>query len=286
MENKIEIFKSEEFGQIRTIVRDGEPWFVGKDIAEALGYELARKAISDHIDNEDKRLLTKNETFQNGTLENIPNRGLIIINESGLYSLVLSSKLPTAKKFKRWVTNEVLPSIRKHGIYATPETIDKIIAEPENAIKIFTALKEEREKRIAAENALQEAQPKLTYYEKILASKGNMRTTQIAKDYGMSAQRLNKLLNEASLIWKVGNQWVLYAKYDRQGYTDTETIEYADGKCSTVRTLWTQRGRLKIHQILTSKGIVANCDRNKQFKVNTVGKQVEFNAKVAARNLA
>lgn len=281
MENKIEIFNNEEFGQIRTIVRDGEPWFVGKDIAEALGYKDTADALKKHVDSEDKVLLKVGDL---PTLK-VSNYGATIINESGLYSLVLSSKLPTAKKFKHWVTSDVLPTIRKHGAYATTETIDKIIAEPENAIKIFTALKEEREKRIAAENALQEAQPKLTYYEKILASKGNMRTTQIAKDYGMSAQKLNKVLNEAGLIWKVGNQWVLYAKYDRQGYTDTETIEYADGKRSTVQTLWTQRGRLKIHQILTSKGIIANCDRNERFKINTVGKKTKFEAMVAARRL-
>lgn len=277
MENKIEIFNNEEFGRIRTIVRDAEPWFVGRDVAEILGYSNTRDALAKHVDNEDKADVAIHDGRQ--------NRSMVVINESGLYSLILSSKLPKAKEFKRWVTSDVLPTIRKHGAYATTETIDKIIAEPENAIKIFTALKEEREKRIAAENALQEAQPKLTYYEKILASKGNMRTTQIAKDYGMSAQRLNKLLHEAGLIWKVGNQWVLYAKYDRQGYTDTETIEYADGKRSTVQTLWTQRGRLKIHQILTSKGIIANCDRNEKFKINTVGKKTKFEAMVAARRL-
>lgn len=116
--NELQIFKSPEFGQIRTIVKNDEVWFVGRDVAEALGYELARKAILDHVEKEDKEILSKNQTFQNGTLE-IPNRGLTIINESGLYSLVLSSKLPKAKEFKRWITKEVIPSIRKYGGYIT-----------------------------------------------------------------------------------------------------------------------------------------------------------------------
>lgn len=114
--NELQVFTSPEFGDVRTIVKDGEIWFVGKDVAEKLGYELARKAILDHVEEEDKEILSKNQTFQNGTLE-IPNRGLIIINESGLYSLVLSSKLPKAKEFKRWITKEVIPSIRKYGGY-------------------------------------------------------------------------------------------------------------------------------------------------------------------------
>lgn len=132
--NELQIFNSPEFGQVRTIVKNDEVWFVGRDVAEALGYELARKAILDHVEKEDKEILSKNQTFQNGTLE-IPNRGLTIINESGLYSLALSSKLSTAKQFKRWVTSEVLPSIRKHGGYvAKPMNQLEILAE---SIKIM-----------------------------------------------------------------------------------------------------------------------------------------------------
>ena len=111
--NKLKIFENQEFGRIRAIEKDGEPWFVGKDVAEALGYSDSKSAISDHVDTEDKQILQKG---QNTTLD-IPNRGLTVINESGLYSLILSSKLPTAKKFKRWVTSEVLPAIRRTGTY-------------------------------------------------------------------------------------------------------------------------------------------------------------------------
>ena len=137
-ENKIEIFKNEEFGTVRTLTIDGEPYFVGKDVAEALGYTNTKKALGDHVDEEDKRIIQRSHFV---TLENnlpkevfpvnfvdatIPNRGLTVINESGVYALVFGSKLPNAKKFKHWVTSEVLPSIRKHGAYMTSETLEKI----------------------------------------------------------------------------------------------------------------------------------------------------------------
>lgn len=135
--NDLTIFESPEFGSIRTLTVDGEPYFVGKDVAEVLGYTNPQKSIRDHVDEEDK---TVNESFTvNGT------RG-VLINESGLYSLVFASKLPTAKKFKHWVTSEVLPSIRKHGAYMTPETIEQAILNPDTIIKIATALKEEQNK--------------------------------------------------------------------------------------------------------------------------------------------
>ena len=143
--NDLMIFNNPEFGEIRTVGLDGEPLLVGKDVALALGYTNPQKAIRDHVDDEDK---TVNETFSvNGT-------PIVLINESGLYSLVLSSKLPGAKKFKRWVTSEVLPSIRKHGAYMTSDTIDKMINSPEFGIKLLTALIDEQDKRKALETEL------------------------------------------------------------------------------------------------------------------------------------
>ena len=143
--NDLMIFNNPEFGEIRTVGLDGEPLLVGKDVALALGYTNPQKAIRDHVDDEDK---TVNETFSvNGT-------PIVLINESGLYSLVLSSKLPGAKKFKRWVTSEVLPSIRKHGAYMTSDTIDKMINSPEFGIKLLTALRDEQDKRKALETEL------------------------------------------------------------------------------------------------------------------------------------
>jgi len=138
-EVNMEIFENPEFGTIRTVEIDGEPWLVGKDVAAALGYSNPRKALSDHVNEEDKNTVT--------IRDGIPgNPNMTIINESGLYALVLSSKLPGAKKFKHWVTSKVLPSIRKHGMYATPRTLSELMADPETAIQLFTRIKEEQEK--------------------------------------------------------------------------------------------------------------------------------------------
>lgn len=133
MSKEIQIFKNEQFGQIRTLMKDGELWFVGKDIAEALGYSNTKDALTSHVDNEDKQVIQRSE---NATLE-IPNRGMTIINESGLYSLILSSKLETAKAFKRWVTAEVLPSIRKHGEYVSPRKAQQRLGEVNSAARII-----------------------------------------------------------------------------------------------------------------------------------------------------
>lgn len=144
--NDLMIFKNPEFGEIRTVELAGEPWLVGKDVAEALGYSNPRDALDRHVDNEDKATV--------GIHDGSQSRNMTIINESGLYSLVLSSKLPGAKKFKRWVTSEVLPSIRKHGAYMTSDTIDKMINSPEFGIKLLTALRDEQDKRKALETEL------------------------------------------------------------------------------------------------------------------------------------
>lgn len=177
--NELKIFESPDFGKVRTMEIDGEPYFVGKDVAEILEYTNPRKALIDHVDSEDKGV-TKCDTL-GGTQE------MTVINESGLYSLILSSKLPKAKEFKRWVTSEVLPSIRKHGAYA----VDELINDPELAIKAFTALKEERlkNKKLETTVAVQtqqiaELQPKASYYDVVLNCKDLISTTEIAKDYG------------------------------------------------------------------------------------------------------
>lgn len=160
--NELKIFENKEFGQIRTIEIDDEPWFVGKDVAEVLGYSNTKDALSKHVDDEDKTTIQRSQIT---TLE-IPNRGLTVINESGLYSLILSSKLPTAKKFKRWVTSEVLPQIRRHGI----EAMDELLDNPDLAIEALTKLKEERQKRKEMETKNKEMQPKALFADAVATS--------------------------------------------------------------------------------------------------------------------
>lgn len=169
----LQVFNSPEFGAIRTIERNGEPWFVGKDVAAALGYANARNAVPDHVDDEDK-LRTQIEYAGQ-------KRDITIINESGLYSLVLSSKLPTAKKFKRWVTNEVIPSIRKHGAYMTPETLEAAILNPDTMIKLCTALKDEQEKRKALEQQIESQKPAVLFTGAVETSKTSILIGELAK---------------------------------------------------------------------------------------------------------
>lgn len=193
MNNEMSIFENEEFGSLRAVEIDGNTWFVGKDVAKALGYSNTKDAISTHVDNEDKSIFQRSDF---ATLENyipkdafpvkfvpadIPNRGLTFINESGLYSLILSSKLPTAKKFKRWVTSEILPSIRKHGAYVTPETMDNIISNPDFGIKLLEALKDEREKNEQLSEDNKRMRPKEKYFDAVVASKDKIQVREFAR---------------------------------------------------------------------------------------------------------
>ena len=255
-ENQIQTFTNEQFGQIRTVLIDGEPWFVGRDVAEALGYSNTKDAISSHVDTEDRMVMQRSE---NTTFE-IPTRGLSIINESGLYSLILSSKLPNAKVFKRWVTSEVIPSIRKTGGYATPEAIYKTLIEPKNLIIVLETLAEEqaKNKKLTAENAVLSVKAK--YYDAILASAESLPITQIAKDYGMSAVTLNRLLSEMEIQYKRCGTWILYQDYADKGYTQTKTFIINENKTKSYTT-WTQKGRLFLYNLLKAHGIVPMCER-------------------------
>lgn len=263
--SKLEIFENREFGEIRTLEIDNEPWFVGRDVATVLGYSNPRKAIGDHVDDEDKGV-TKCDTLGG-------SQDLTIINESGLYSLILSSKLPNAKLFKRWVTSEVLPAIRKHGLYA----IDDILENPDIAIQALTKLKEERAARKALEldnqvksQQIAELQPKATYYDLILQCKDLLSVTEIAKDYGLSAKAMNTMLHNLGVQFNQSGVWFLYAKYQHEGYTQTKTQNYnrPDGtQGSKVHTYWTQKGRLFIYNLLKSGGILPTIEIDDGVKI-------------------
>lgn len=251
--SELQVFQNAEFGSVRTATIDGEPYFVGKDVATILGYSNPRDAISKHVDDEDKGV-AKCDTL-GGRQE------ILFINESGLYSLILRSQLPAAKRFKRWVTSEVLPAIRRHGMYATEE----LIANPDLAIAAFQALKAEREKRIALEEAvavqaqqIAELKPKASYYDVVLKCKDAVNISVIAKDYGWSAQRMNEYLHQKGVQYKQADIWLLYQKHAGCGYTKTNTHVYEDtcGREHTkVHTKWTQKGRLFIYGLLKADGV-------------------------------
>lgn len=167
--NNLKIFSNEEFGEIRTVTIDGEPWFVGKDLANTLGYQNGSRDINRHVDEEDRRKVMIFDGNQ--------DKETIVINESGLYSLILSSKLESAKKFKHWVTSEVLPSIRKHGMYA----VDDLLNNPDMAIKAFTALKEEREKNKLLQEDVKRMKPKEIFADAVSASHTSILIGDLAK---------------------------------------------------------------------------------------------------------
>ena len=208
------IFNHAMFGEIRTMVNEqGETFFVGKDVAVALGYSNPLKAVRDHVDLEDK---TVNESFTvNGT-------SLIFINESGLYALILSSKLPQAKTFKRWVTSEVLPAIRKTGRYELTSTELKQLA------------------------------GKAEYCDEVLESVSCLTTTQIAKELSMTVSDLTRVLEHEKVMYKQGRHWLLYADFARKGYAKSRTSSYRDleGDLHTCTYLvWTEAGRRFIHRL-------------------------------------
>ncbi|WP_213360131.1 phage antirepressor [Enterococcus gallinarum] len=250
--NELEVFQNAEFGSVRVVTIDGVPHFVGKDVANILGYSNPQKALRDHIDEEDK---TVNESFSvNGTKA-------ILINESGLYSLIISSKMPNAKKFKRWVTNEVLPSIRQHGVYATDSFIKKSIEDPAWAISVLQELQAKEEKLAMQQQIILEMKPKVSYYDLILQSTSVVSISKISKDYGMSPQALNKLLHELGVQYKQGKMWLLYQKYADQGYTQSKT-HTINAEKSVMHTYWTQKGRLFLYDLLkTKKAILPMIER-------------------------
>nr|WP_305040242.1 phage antirepressor [Enterococcus faecium] len=252
--NTPQIFNFEQ-NEVRTILVNDEPYFVGKDVASVLGYSNTKDALSRHVDLEDKmgsRITTSGQS-----------REMTIINESGLYSLILKSKLSNAKKFKRWVTSEVLPAIRKHGGYLTPEKVEEALLNPDTIIQLATKLKEERTGRLIAEQKIAEYEPKISYLDSILSSTDSVTISQIAADYGMSPQQMNKLLHKLGIQKKVGNQWLLCKKHMRQGYTKSHTTEIpkSDGGTKVVmNNKWTQKGRLFIYESLKKEGYIPEID--------------------------
>ena len=242
MNKNIISINHEQFGQLRAVLDErGEPWFVGSDVANSLGYSNPRKALRDHVDEEDK---TRNETFLvNGTAP-------ILINESALYTLVLRSKIKDARIFRRWVTSEVLPSIRKNGGYmmARPDESDEVILA--RALQIMQATLQRRDEQIA------QLKPRAEYADHVLDSISCFTVTQIGKELGMTGHDLNMLLCSHKIQYAQSGQYLLYADYARQGLAQNRNFEYhsSEGELKTRTYLvWTERGRDFIHRLLDKR---------------------------------
>lgn len=225
----VQLFVNKELNlEVRAVEINGEGWLVGKDVAEVLGYSNPSDALRTHVDEEDKKQIAYHDLQKLG-LNDFGTKGGWIINESGLYSLILRSDMPTAKQFKRWVTSDVLPSIRKHGMYATDELLDN----PDLLIAAATKLKEERAARLEAEKQ----RDKLVHQNKLYT------TSEIAKELGLSsATKLNNLLSEKKIQYKQNKTWLLYSKYSQLGLVSIKQDILDNGKIIYDRK-WTGKGR-------------------------------------------
>ncbi len=244
MQRKIQKFRNEQFGEIRTMVDEkGEPWFVGKDVAKTLGYNQSDKAILRHTDEDDRMKCTVTDNLGRG-------QSTFVINESGLYSLILSSKLPQAKAFKRWVTAEVLPQIRKTGGYIPLKDKEgEPLSDLEIVCRAMQILQNSLEQK---ERLIEELQPKADYTDEVLESVDCLTTTQVAKGLGMTVRELTNILLQQGIIYQQSGQYMLYAPYARQQFARNRTHTYRDlfGEVHTQTYLvWTERGREFIHKL-------------------------------------
>ena len=239
---------------LRTMTINGEPWFVGKDAAEILGYKNPQEAIRNHVDEDDKGV---SEILTPGGKQTVQ-----IINESGLYSLIMSSKLPSAKKFKRWVTAEVLPSIRKHGAYLTPETAMKMVSDPSFLIQLVQALIEERKLREETEGKLKLAtrtpeEIALEIFDRFNPDPDEptaYTTRQIAHEYGRKAEWLNYLLQDKKIQVKIDGVWTLRGPFATKHMRKPAIIHYETCPTGIPSSFWTETGRAFIHALLEKDG--------------------------------
>lgn len=248
--SRIEVFNNNEFGELE-ILEDGDKyWFPATKCAEVLGYTNPRKAILDHC-----KGVTIRDSLTDGGKQKIN-----YISEGDLYRLIARSKLEAAQRFEKWVFDEVLPTIRKHGVYATPEALRKFMDDPKSIGDVFYALaaEQEKNKQLAEEN--RRLAEKATYYDMILQNPDAVPITLIAKDYGLSARRFNCILEELGIQYRLHGTWILYQQFADNGYTHSNVFCTPSGH-QTVHTCWTQNGRLFLYKKLKENGLLPTIER-------------------------
>lgn len=244
--NTPQIFNFEK-NEVRTFLENDIPYFVANDVAKTLGYKNPSDATNKHC----KKAV---KTWGSDSLGR--RQSFKIIPESDVYRLVIKSNLPSAEKFESWVMEEVLPQIRKHGMYAT----DDLLNNPDLLIEVATKLKEERTLRLVAEQKVAEMQPKVSYHDIILANKSVTPISFIAKNYGMSAMQMNKLLHDFGIQYRQGKAWLLYAKYQNEGYTHIEMVPVQGTDNLKPIMKWTQKGHLFLYNFLKERDILPNIE--------------------------
>lgn len=255
MTNKVKqfSFKGRFKGQtIHVVTFDGEPYFVAREIAHVLGYRWAANAIRDYVDNDDKATIDLR-------LVKRGNPARVIINKSGLNSLITNSTSPRAAEFRQWAAEKLTPSIRKHATHTANNKIVEALKTLNTVGRLATDLKNERERRLIAEQRINELTPNPTYYDKVLAHKAPVIMEQIAEDYGMSYGAMNYKLSELGVIYKEGDTWLLRDKYQHEGWTLSKVVlkDKTGGKQKAIiHTEWTQKGRLGLYELLKKHSIL------------------------------
>ena len=259
--NKLQIVSNEIFGELQVMELDGKAYFPATECAKMLGYSNPKDAIKRHC-----RWVAKHDLPHPQNEKKVIQKNFI--PEGDLYRLIVKSQLPAAEQFERWVFDEVLPDIRKHGMYTSESLLDDILKNPDLGIRLFTEYKEAKEeaRKLKLSNAQQkqiigELQPKASYYDAILQNNATVPITKIAKDYGMSGRAMNALLKELGVQYKMGNTWLLYQQYADQGYTQSRT-HLLDNGHSVMNTYWTQKGRLFLYDFLKNeRGLLPMIER-------------------------
>ncbi len=267
--NNIISFSNDVFGTVRSMLIDDNPWFVAVDVCRALEIKNSRDAISS-LDEDEKNTVAITDSIPGN-----PNK--TIISEAGLYSLILRSRKPEAKAFKRWITHEVIPSIRKTGGYVADEDLfiqtyfpsvtgAESVYLKQMMVEVKVAnqkLAETTQQLTVVTEELSIARPKAEYYDIVMQCKNLLTTTEIAGDYGLSPQALNQMLHDWGVQYKVNGTWVLYSKYKNKGYAQTVTnaIKHNGYSFATLHLKWTQRGRLFIYELMKKHGILPTVER-------------------------
>jgi len=251
-QNNIQIFENKEFGKIRVVFINEQPWWALKDVCAVLGIKN-HKMTAQRLDGDEVSLTDLTDNL--GRVQKTA-----VISESGLYAVILRSDKPNAKSFRKWVTSEILPSIRKHGAYFTDELLRQIEHDSEVIGELVSRLVDEKQKTDALLDYVDATAPKARYYDVILQCPNAVQVSIIAKDYGYSAIAFNKLLHKLRVQFKIGDTWLLYKEHQGNAYTVTNTYT-KNGKVTAIHTCFTQRGRFWLYDLLKANGILPEAEK-------------------------
>ena len=251
MQNTMQVFENQEFGQLGVLMIDGKPYFPATECAKTLGYTNPKAAIIRHC-----RGVTKHDLPSTSGIQSYN-----FIPEGDLYRLIIRSKLPAAERFEKWVFDEVLPSIRKHGAYISEEILRRMQEDSDFNAELLRNLAAEQKRNTALVGRVAQLTPKALYHDIVLQCPDAVQVSIIAKDYGMSAVAFNRLLHRLNVQFRIGKTWLLYKQYQGNGYTVTNTYT-KNGLTTLIHTCWTQSGRYWLYGLLKSHGILPEVERN------------------------